>query len=309
MILNNLMRSILSLLSAWYVNKKISKKKDSFIKKILQKKLSNLKINNKNLKKTHIKFNNQLYVLLKSPNIKHFLRENFIQKMFFVHNRIFIYKELLELKRDKIWFFYKRLIKEDHIGNPVRFFLYPDSSGNMINHVFHLKILVDAFKLNLKTDIKKIFEFGSGYGCMAKIYYKINNNFNFTCFDTDLVNLLQYYYLKHSDLDVGFIEKKKIFLTSDIRKIKKKYDLFIANWSLSETPINFRNKFVNCILNSRYILISFQEKFEDINNLEYFTKLKIKLSKKFDVKIKKNQFYKGNLFHKQNHYYFLCKKL
>ena len=307
--LNNLIRFLLSFLSVLYVNKKISKKKDYSIRENLKNKLSKLKINSRNLKETHKKFNKQLYQLLKKDDIRDFLRESFIQKMFFLHNRIFVFRELLELKRDKRWNFYKKLIKEDHVGNPIRYFLYPESSGNRINHVFHLKVLIDTFNLNLKTEIKNLFEFGSGYGCMAKIFFKINKNCKIICFDTNLVNLLQYYYLRHCNLDVGFSIKNKIYLASNINKIKKKNDLFIANWSLSESPLNFRKKFINHLYESKYILISFQEKFENINNLKYFEKLKIKLSKKFEIEIKKNKFYKGNLFYKQNHYYFVAKKL
>lgn len=309
MILNNLIRFMMGLLSIVYVNRKISEKKDYLIKVNLRNKLSKLKINSNNLKETHKKFNKQLHQLLKKDNIKNFLRESFIQKMFFLHNRIFVFRELLELKRDKRWNFYKKLIKEDHVGNPIRYFLYPKSSGNRINHVFHLKVLIDTFNLNLKTDIKNLFEFGSGYGCMAKIFFKINKNCTIICFDTNLVNLLQYYYLKHSNLDVGFSNKNKIYLVSNINNIKKQNDLFIANWSLSESPLNFREKFINYLYESKYILISFQEKFENINNLKYFEKLKKKLSKKFQIEIKKNKFYKGNLFYKQNHYYFIAKKL
>ena len=44
--------------------------------------------------------------------------------MFFLHNRYFVFKELKELRRDKKWFLYEKLIKEDNIGNPVRYFLY-----------------------------------------------------------------------------------------------------------------------------------------------------------------------------------------
>ena len=57
------------------------------------------------------------------------------------------------------------------------------------------------------------------------------------------------------------------------------------------------------------MLISFQEKFEDIDNYDFFNKLRIKLSRKFQIKIIKNKFYKGNILFKQNHYYFLAKKL
>ena len=58
------------------------------------------------------------------------------------------------------------------------------------------------------------------------------------------MNLLQYYYLKHNNLDAGFNKKNKYFLISDMNKNIKNNDLFIANWSLSETPIRFRNKFI-----------------------------------------------------------------
>ena len=198
--------------------------------------------------------------------------------MFFVHNRFYIYKELKILKKDRNWFFYKKLIEENSIGNPVRYFLYPKSSGNKINHVFHLSVLKNRFDIKLK-DINKIFEFGGGYGCMAEIFSKINKRINYLCFDTYYVSLLQYYYLKHNNLDVGFKKKNKILLCAKIDKIKdywkKNFNyLFIANWSISETPIIYRKKFERLIQNSSYILICFQEKFENVNNLKYFKNLK-----------------------------------
>ena len=89
----------------------------------------------------------------------------------------------------------------------------------------------------------------------------------------------------------------------------KSNDLFIANWSLSETPIFFREKFFKVINRSRYILISFQEYFEDINNLKYFNKLKKRLNNSFEIRIEKNEYYKGNIFNNQNHYFLIGKKL
>ena len=68
-------------------------------------------------------------------------------------------------------------------------------------------------------------------------------------------------------------------------------------------------KILSNILKSKYILICFQEKFENINNLKYFDNLKFELSKKFKIIIKKNKFYKGNIFSRQNHYFFIGKKL
>jgi len=307
--LNDIFRTLMSFLSVFYFNKGISNSKDIYISDFIKKKIKTFKINKNNLKKTHIEFNKEILNLVKNGDLKNFLRKNFIQKMFFVHNRIFILRELNQLKNSHKWKFYEKLLVEDSIGNPIRYFLYPKSSGNRINHVYHLKVMEDELKINLKKDIKKVFEFGAGYGCMARIFSKISNKINYICFDTNYVNLLQFYYLKHINLDVGYKKKNKIYLISSLKKNSFKSDLFIANWSLSEVPLIFRENFFKVISSSKYILICFQEKFENINNLDYFSSLKMKLSKEYKIVIKRNLFYRGNFFFKQKHYFFLAKKL
>ncbi len=311
--INSIFRKLATYLSFFFINKSTIPKKNQRILKEIYPKIINYKPQKLNLKETHIKFNLSIIKLLKEKKIHDFLREGFIQKMFFVHNRLFIYEELKNLQNSKRWHFYKRLLVEDNVGNPVRFFLYPSSSGNRINHVFHLSVLIDEFNLDIRK-INKVFEFGAGYGCMARIFSKINANIKYTCFDTYCVNLLQFYYLKYNKLNVGFTKNYNFFLNSNSNEIKNFYknnlnSLFIANWSISEVPIKFRKKFEIIIKKSNFILISFQENFEDIDNLEYFSKLKNKLSNNFQIKIIKNKFYKGNLIKKQNHFYFLAKKI
>ncbi len=311
--INSVLRKLATYLSFFFKNTPTIQKKNERILKNIYPKISKYKPQNSNLKKTHQKFNLKVMKLLKEKKIQNFLREGFIQKMFFVHNRVFIYNELKSLKNSPRWSFYKKLLKEDEVGNPVRYFLYPSSSGNRINHVYHLSVLINEFELDIKK-INKVFEFGGGYGCMARIFSLINNDIKYFCFDTFCVNLLQFYYLKYNDLNVGFSKNKKFFLNSNSRKIgnflnKKDNTLFIANWSISETPIKFRKKFEKIIRNSNYILISFQENFENIDNLKYFRTLQEKISNKFQIKICKNKFYKGSFFKKQNHFYFLAKKI
>ena len=62
-------------------------------------------------------------------------------------------------------------------------------------------------------------------------------------------------------------------------------------------------------MNYDYSLIAFQENFEDINNLKYFKDIRKKLINTHQFKIIKNQYYKGNFFKKQNHYFMIGKKL
>ena len=308
-----ILRRLATYLSFLFINKPSDLSKNDKILNKIYKRMSKTKIESLNLKDTHIKFNSEIYRLLKTKKIKNFLRESFIQKMFFVHNRLFILNELRYLYRDIKWNFYKKLLVEDNVGNPVRYFLYPKSSGNKINHVFHLCTLINQFNIDIKK-IKNVFEFGGGYGCMARIFSKINKDIKYICFDTFHVNLIQFYYLKYNDLNVGFSKKNNFFLTSELKEIQNYHlnnsnYIFIANWSISETPINFRKKFEVIIKNSKYILISFQENFENLNNLNYFTNLKKKISRDFKVNIIKNKFYKGNIFKRENHFYFLAKKV
>ena len=70
--------------------------------------------------------------------------------MFFVHNRLFILKELNKLRNNKNWKFYKKIIKEDNVGDPIRYLFYPKSSGNRINHAYHLSVLSSEFNVNLE---------------------------------------------------------------------------------------------------------------------------------------------------------------
>ena len=127
--ISDIIRKLNSYLSFWIRdNKPVNRSKDKLIKKYIQKNISLNKIIKKNLKETHNIFNEKLYLLLQKKDITNFLRESFIQKMFFLHNRFFVYAELRELQKNKRWSLYKKLINEDIVGNPIRYFLYPDSS-------------------------------------------------------------------------------------------------------------------------------------------------------------------------------------
>ncbi len=310
--LSLIIRKILEKLSFFFTNDLDNLKfEDEIIFDNLKDKIDLKPINQENLKNTHKIFNKEIYKLLKKKKLKNFLRNQFIQKMFFVHNRFFIFNELNDLRKNKNWLFYKNLLIEDDVGDPVRYFLYPKSSGNQINHIYHLSQLENALNINL-NEIENVFEFGGGYGCMARIFSKINEKVNYTIFDTNLVNCIQYYYLKQNNLDVDF-KNAQFSLINNIGELNLKQNVknsvFLANWSLSEVPIEFRKTITNHIENYEYIMISFQEFFEDINNLDYFENLRLELKNKYETKIVFNKYYKGNIIKRQKHFFLFGKKL
>lgn len=311
--MTNFLRFLLAQLSFFFLNKSVNKKFESKVFQKINILCKKNKYSNNFQLNTHVLFNNSLKKIILQKKLTNFLRENFIQNIFFVHNRFYILMMLLKIFFNKNKLF-KKLLIEDDVGNPVRYFLYPISSGNRIREVFHLLNFSNFIKIPLNK-ITYVFEFGGGYGNMARLFYKINKNINYTIFDTFFVNLLQYYYLKMLKIKTFFNNnsKKNINLHHKLSKTnyyKKNYKnkLFIANWSLSEAPIKLRKIILKKIYYFNYILISYQSSFEKINNDKFFTDLVQDLkNKKFNIK--KTEIPYMNFFRFSNkHYYLFLKK-
>tara|TARA_A100001015_G_scaffold311807_1_gene415766 strand:- start:3424 stop:4404 length:981 start_codon:yes stop_codon:yes gene_type:complete len=293
MFLKNFIRFLRASLSRPFFKEVKLNKYEIIIQKKLEDKATNIKDYSKNLTNTHKVFSNKIYRLILSGKIRYFLNFGFIQQMFFIHNRLFIFREFLEIFKDKNFFFWKKILEEDVPGFPPRYFLYPKSSGNRIHQTYHLYKFKKFYKKNLrKFDL--VFEFGGGYGNMARTFKKINPNSIYIIFDTKPVNLIQWYYLSLLKIDSSLSIKSKsnIFLINNLNdldvllnKYNYKNSLFIANLSLSEVPVPFRNKILSYTKNFGSRLISFQKKFENINNYDYFQNLKKNSLRKYSKSI------------------------
>jgi hypothetical protein len=316
--INKILRYCSSLLSFYSKNNlndlKINHK---IISENLRTELKEFNLSKSSKLKTHKIFSKKVHDLIMNNKTINFLRNTYVQNIFFVHNRLFIFNELRELQRDKDkWPLWKKLLMENGVGDPVRYFLYPKSSGNRIRQVYHLKKYFDYSHINL-FEKKYILEIGGGYGCMAQIFKKINNNCTYVIFDTIEVNFLQYYYLQMNKIPVVMnkIETGKVCLINNLIMIEKfnnsiaknKSSLFIANWSISEMPKKLRDNILYKITNFNNSIISFQEKFENIDNMNYFINYKKKIKNKCLVKIEKLEHYKKSFFNKSNHFYFFSK--
>ena len=311
-LLRNLQRFLRAKLSIFFnKNENSNTEINQIINEVYKISNDNLRSEKKNRNKTHKIFSKQVFELVRKKNFLNFLQFSFIQQMFFIHNRLYLLSYLNELKKSSMWKLWKKLILENTIGNPVRYFLYPKSSGNKIFQAYHLKKYQEFCQTSLKN-FNYVVEFGGGYGNMALNFKKINPKVKFIIFDTHEVNLLQYYYLKRNGFDVNFNNFKKInginlinkinILKSKIKRIKSQKKLLIANWSISETPINFRKKMDFLFNNFDYQLISYQNKFENINNELFFINLK-------KSNLKKNRFTKiMPITSMKHHNYFFCKK-
>ena len=78
---------------------------------------------------------------------------------------------------------------------------------------------------------------------------------------------------------------------------KNDKNLFIANWSFSEIPIDFRKKLFFIIKKFNYQLFSFQHFFEKIDNLKYFNQIsKYNTNRNISSKIVKLKSKKNNYY-------------
>ena len=306
--LRKFLRQISFILSSVNFRKiKFNLHKHNKIEKLIFKKLPYFFFKSPRLS-THKNLSNEILKIIKNKKLQTFLRNTLIQHIFFIHNRLFIFNELRELKKDKNWKLWKKMCIDNDVGKPIRYFLYPESTGNRIRQVYILKKFIDSCNLYDLKKITRVIEIGGGYGCMADIFSKFNKSINYTIFDMYEVNLLQYYYLKmnnhhpHLNKIKGRINLiNKISDLNKFIKIKNNY-IFLANWSISEFPLNFRHKFLGAIRNSKYSVISFQENFENINNLKFFNKKLKKLKKNFIIKLNTFDHYNNSLLNKNKHY-------
>lgn len=295
-----------SIILSYLINKnyKLNKKKNKLIQSYISKKINTIYEKNPRLL-IHKNLSLEIVHIIKEKKLETFLRNNFIQNIFFIHNRIFIYFELKELIRDINWSLWKKLIKDNSVGKPIWYFLYHESTGNRIRQVYIIKKFLDLNPDIKLKNLKKIIEIGGGYGCMSDIFLKINKKINYTIYDMYEVNLLQYYYLKMNNHNPKLNSiKNKINLInkfSDLKKFKNN-TLLIANWSISEFPLSFRKKFLSAIKNSKYTIISFQQNFEKIDNYKFFTKLVKKLGYNYISKIDTFNHYNNSFLNKNKHY-------
>jgi len=206
--------------------------------------------------------------------LENFLQWDVVQKNMFMKNVTWANYELKYLQSLSNWETrWKPVLVESDIGNPIRHPHYKISSGNQIHMAYHIANFENRSN-RLIEDMDFIFEFGGGFGGLCKLIYDLGFKGKYIIYDLLKFNELQKYYLTHFD----YIKKIQLLSKKDLYKLRdlklKTNNLFIATWSLSEAPIYIRNLILNKVDKFNYYLITYQDSFEEINNIVYFNELK-----------------------------------
>jgi hypothetical protein len=198
-------------------------------------------------------------------------------------------QELTYLKKLPLWNSLEPTLHDEHIGNALPYKSMPETNGNIVHHAFHLSQLLARYDVDVSY-LKNIFEFGGGYGNMARLIFKLGFKGTFVIFDLPEFIAIQKYFLSTLQLPGVTIVTKPtqtttptIVLLSNIEELKEQLegqpiDLSIATWSLSESPIELREAIFKLCSASKYYLIGYQVFFGGMDNTLYFSNLVKKLN-------------------------------
>ena len=173
------------------------------------------------------------------------------------------------------------LLTDEPFGAPNSSYFCPRSSTQNIQHIYHLLLMQRNLGLDFNT-LSRVFEFGGGYGNVARLISMSGFCGTYSIFDFNLMGLIQKYYLSNARATADkftqfeFVSSLEEF-TKDSIDIDDGNSLFIATWSMSESPVAVRESLLNKIKSTKYIYITFQDRWHGNDNLEYFSSLSAKL--------------------------------
>jgi hypothetical protein len=218
---------------------------------------------------------------------REFLRWDVILDTMFVDDASYVATELNHLKYNKDWDVrWRAAIKESPAGHPLPYIIFPSSSGNLIHHAYHLAQFEEKTSADI-CDMDYVFEFGGGYGSMCRLFFNLGFHGKYIIFDFPPFSSLQRYYLKTSGVQVypaGPLREsgKGAICLSDSKLLsalltecrENSESLFIATWSLSESPVAVREMILPLSSNFYSFLIAYQDRFGEVDNLDFFSKWK-----------------------------------
>jgi hypothetical protein len=148
-------------------------------------------------------------------------------------------------------------IKDPGLGSPELYDGY--TSGNMIHQAYHLSLWELMTGRSVKN-MRRIVEFGGGYGTMALVCHRLGFRGDYQIIDLPEFSLLQQWYLTNTLPDIS-----RIAWTDEPATC----DLLIASHSLSEVPLPLRGKILSDMAADSYLFVYHCEH-DGVDNLGYF---------------------------------------
>ncbi|MDC5850456.1 putative sugar O-methyltransferase [Vibrio europaeus] len=177
------------------------------------------------------------------------------------------------------------------IGDPYVCESFPLASPMSIQHAKYMLLLKEHLGIFVpESDLEHIVEFGGGYGNFCRLVYSLGYSKDYDIIDLPEMHSIQEHYLRHALSERVVDHKVKFYALDDISsKILNGKSLFMATFSLNETPMDVRLKVEPVLSKFDYLFLAYNSNFSGIDNLSYFDELKRKLSFDYELQIVKDE--------------------
>ena len=172
---------------------------------------------------------------------------------------------------------WRRAIRECEAGRPFRHVGWPESSEPLIQTACALSQL-ETLVGRPVTEWDTVIEFGGGFGSLCRLMHQLGHRGRYVIFDLPPFTLLQRYYLRSA----GIMQDgdDRIVLTSELADLERHvaalpadaWAMFVACWSLSETPLELRARIRPLVDRIGRYAIAYQERYGEVDNVDYFTR-------------------------------------
>jgi hypothetical protein len=228
------------------------------------------------------KFRDQVRANFASFDPRTFLRWPIVRHAMCLTNSGAVVPEYLALRTSGQWSRFAPAVAESPAGHPLPFIYYPRSSGSLLHHCHHVMRFEQATGVRL-AGLDVIVEFGGGYGSLCRLLHRLEFAGRYFIYDLPEFSALQRYFLRSLDLPVqppgADPTQRGIHLLTDLDALRTALATvpagarrgFIATWSLSESPVDLRDRFLPLVADFDCFLIAFQDRFYEVDNVAYFT--------------------------------------
>jgi len=173
-----------------------------------------------------------------------------------------------------------KALTESPVGKPILNPYYPLSSPTLIQQGYHLIRLLESTDFDLST-LRLVIEFGGGYDSFFRLLRNLGYRNRYVICDLATMCVLQRFYLRNVfPTEPGAQPPANLqWLSGDVQAALKREtteqspSLFVATWSLSESPLSVRNEIAPVMSGFNYILCTYQRRFGRYNNAQYFASL------------------------------------
>lgn len=169
-------------------------------------------------------------------------------------------------------------ITESPVGKPLVNPYYALSSPLLVQHAYHLVRLLEATDFDLSS-VRLVVEFGGGYGGFFRLLRNLNYRDRYVICDLPAMCALQRFYLRNvfptgpgdePPANVRWISDGVLESVQPDTSSTSEPSLFVATWSLSETPLAVRTGVTATLKRFKYILCAYQRTFAGLDNVHYF---------------------------------------